>query len=75
MKPHEQKVGESEARNLAWRALSPEQQLADLDRRLGEGHGATKQRAQLAKRIEESSRSAAPNTVGRGVPGRKKEAA
>ena len=33
----------------AWRALSPAQQLASLDGRLGVGIGATRQRAKLAK--------------------------
>jgi hypothetical protein len=39
------------ARVTAWRALSPSQQLASLDGRLGIGIGATRQRAKLAKAI------------------------
>jgi hypothetical protein len=34
-----------------WSSLSFEQQLADIDMRLGEGVGATKQRARIAKAI------------------------
>ncbi len=37
---------DAEARNEAWRAMSPEHQLADLDAR---GMTATKQRARIAK--------------------------
>jgi hypothetical protein len=37
------------ARNEAWAGLTPERQLAALDRRLGRGVGARKQRARLAK--------------------------
>jgi len=42
---------EAIARNNAWAALSCEEQLADLDRRLGEGQGAVKQRAKIARLI------------------------
>jgi hypothetical protein len=38
-------------RNAVWRKLSPRQQLAELDRRLGEGIGATKQRAKIAAKL------------------------
>lgn len=40
----------AEARNAAWQAKAPKQQLAELDRRLGAGVGAKKQRARIAKR-------------------------
>lgn len=36
-----------------WQSLSYEDQLKTLDRRFGKGVGATKQRAKIAKRIEE----------------------
>lgn len=36
-------------RNSAWAELSPQKQLAELDRRLGKGVGARKQRARLAR--------------------------
>lgn len=34
-----------------WQALTPAEQLAALDRRLGVGQGATKQRARIATKI------------------------
>jgi len=40
----ERRRQEAEQRNAAWRAMSPEHQLADLDAR---GHKATKQRARI----------------------------
>ena len=40
-----------EERNEAWAQLTPEQQLADLDRRLGKGIGAKKQRARIQYKI------------------------
>jgi hypothetical protein len=45
---------EAVERNEAWAGLSPAKQLAELDRRLGRGVGAVKQRARLAR----SSRAA-----------------
>ncbi len=44
-----QKRQEATDRNDAWAALSVSKQIADLDRRLGKGQGARKQRARLAK--------------------------
>lgn len=38
----------------AWRALKPAQQRAELDRRLGKGTGAKRQRARIA-RLERSA--------------------
>lgn len=46
----EQRRVEGEARNVAWRALNPKQQLAELNTRLGVGLGATRQRKLLAAR-------------------------
>lgn len=43
------KASEAVDRNAAWAELSPLKQLADLDRRLGKGVGARKQRARLAR--------------------------
>lgn len=43
----------------AWRALSATEQLAALDRRLGVGVGATKQRARLAPLAEAERAKAA----------------
>ena len=46
-------IKETEAivRNEAWAKLTYEQQLADLDRRLGKGVGAKKQRARIQYKI------------------------
>lgn len=38
---------EAEERNARWAALTPAEQLAELDKRFGAGIGATKQRARL----------------------------
>lgn len=40
----EERRVEGEARNLKWRALTVSEKLASLDRRLGKGVGAKKQR-------------------------------
>ena len=47
-------IKETEAivRNEAWAKLTPEQQLADLDKRLGKGIGAKKQRARIQYKID-----------------------
>lgn len=42
---------EAEGRAEVWEGLTPQQQLATLDRRLGKGLGAEKQRARIAKTI------------------------
>jgi len=39
---------EANTRNAAWKKLTHSEQLADLDRRLGKGLGAVKQRARIA---------------------------
>ena len=39
-------------RNEAWAQLTHEQQIADLDRRLGKGIGAKKQRARIQYKID-----------------------
>ena len=39
-------------RKKAWAQLTPEQQLEDLDRRLGKGVGAKKQRARIQYRVD-----------------------
>jgi len=38
---------EAEARNAAWKALTPAEQIQTLDRRHGKGLGATKQRKRI----------------------------
>lgn len=48
MKAKHIRIIEGDARNEAWRALSPQLQLSELDRRLGKGQGARRQRAKLA---------------------------
>lgn len=52
MKTKQQKRTEAVARDTEWRKLSPTQQLSDLDRRLGKGVGAAKQRARLQEKID-----------------------
>jgi hypothetical protein len=49
MKPKDQKRAEGEERNTKWQALTPEQQLKDLDLRPGD---CAKQRAKILKRLE-----------------------
>ena len=46
------KQTEAIVRNEAWVKLTYEQQLADLDRRLGKGIGAKKQRARIQYKID-----------------------
>lgn len=43
----EQRTKEAEERNKKWRALTPQQQLQELDRRLGKGVGAIKTRNKI----------------------------
>ena len=47
-------IKETEAivRNEAWAKLTYEQQLADLDKRLGKGIGAKKQRTRIQYKID-----------------------
>jgi hypothetical protein len=47
--PKDKEIRRAFAQNLleGWRSLSPEQQLETLDRRLGKGQGAKKQRARI----------------------------
>lgn len=45
------RIVEGEVRNAAWRKLSPQEQLAEIDRRLGKGVGAKRQRKILAERL------------------------
>lgn len=52
MKTIAEKRAEAVERNESWADLSPKQQLADLDRRLGKGEGAKKQRAKIQKAID-----------------------
>ena len=49
MKTKEQKRTEGEERNQEWRKLSDKEKLADLDRRLGVGRGAARQRKLLSR--------------------------
>ena len=46
------KQQEAIERNEYWAQLTPEQQIADLDRRLGKGIGAKKQRARIQYKID-----------------------
>ena len=49
MKHKEPKRVEGAERNAEWRKLSAKEKLADLDRRLGAGIGAARQRKILTK--------------------------
>ena len=51
MNTKQTKQTEAIVRNEAWAKLTYEQQLADLDRRLGKGIGAKKQRARIQYKI------------------------
>lgn len=57
MKTKNTKRSEAAERQSEWAKLTPKQQLADLDRRLGAGVGAKKQRARLAEKLNEDSKS------------------
>ena len=46
------KQKEAIERNEVWAQLTPEQQIADLDRRLGKDIGAKKQRARIQYKID-----------------------
>lgn len=47
----ERRLAVIEDRLAAWQGLTPREQLAELDRRLGPGQGATKQRAKIAAKL------------------------
>lgn len=47
---------EGAERTARWEALSTKEKIADLDRRLGKGQGAVKQRARLAAQLAEESK-------------------
>lgn len=51
----EKRKAENEERLEYWRSLTPKQQIQDLDRRLGKGVGAKKQRAKILAKIENES--------------------
>ena len=51
MNTKQTKQTEAAVRNEAWAKLTYEQQLADLDRRLGKDIGAKKQRARIQYKI------------------------
>ena len=52
MNTKQTKQTEAAVRNEAWAKLTYEQQLEDLDRRLGKGIGAKKQRARIQYKID-----------------------
>lgn len=49
----EERRKDAERRNSHWQSLSLAEQLAELDKRFGEGCGAQKQRAKISKWIAE----------------------
>ena len=46
---------EAEGRQSVWDDLTPAQQIATLDRRLGKDKGAKKQRARIAKALNKQA--------------------
>jgi len=63
---------EAQERNAARAALTDQQQLDRLDKTLGAGLGAKKERARLAKRIE-ANKAAAPKKSKKKAEAKKKE--
>lgn len=53
----EERQEAAQAMQAQWQSLSPQEQLAALDRRLGKGKGAQKQRARLARQISAGTSS------------------
>jgi len=49
----EMKREEAKERQNAWAVQTPQQQIKELDRRLGKGLGAKKQRAKIARQMED----------------------
>ena len=58
---NEAKRAEANERQEAWSKLSPTQQLEALDRRLGKGVGAAKQRARIQDLIDSPKKSLSPS--------------
>lgn len=50
----EQRRQQAEARVVEWQKLSPSQQWDELDRRLGPGKGAKKQREKIYAKLKEA---------------------
>ena len=59
--PHNKANRQKEAleRDAFWAKLTPQEQLAALDKRLGKGVGAEKQRARIQARIDEAAKAPA----------------
>lgn len=57
------KQQEAKGRDAAWAALTPLEQIASLDRRLGKGLGAVKQRSKVALRLAAGSKPVAKQPV------------
>lgn len=49
---YEQRVAEAKARQAAWDKLAPTEKLASLDKLLGAGVGAQKQRARISAALK-----------------------
>jgi len=50
----QQRQKEAQERNAHWASLTPEEKIASLDRRLGSGRGAKKQRLKIQREINKS---------------------
>lgn len=58
------KKEEGEEREKEWRKLSPKEQLKELDRRLGEGIGAVKQRARIIEGADKAKNKPTERAMG-----------
>jgi IS5 family transposase len=54
-----ERIASAKLRQEAWAALSPAEQLEALDRRLGAGSGAERQRSRIAAKLTGAQRRAA----------------
>ncbi len=62
----QERLDEITSRREAWQSLSPQKQLAELDRRLGVGVGAGKQRARIKFLIENPPKEPKPTVLKQG---------
>lgn len=63
MKSVNQKREEGAKRDALWASLTPAEQMRELDRRLGKGVGATRQRARIQSIIDAAQASPVPQAA------------